>query len=128
MNQQVLDEFKTEHNLDFEVAPYHLPVDEINHWQRFRVGTCEGVWCSAETSYKIFAIINESPGNGHLTDVLQWFENSCKCDNKNLEILEFFINPEFKKHLIKKRGFRPYGNNDVIKSFRNRKKQPCHSK
>jgi hypothetical protein len=63
------------------------------------------------------SVKNESPGNGHLEDLFQWFENSCKRDKKNFMILEFF-NDRFKKHCIEKRGFVAIeGTNDVFKEF-----------
>ncbi len=88
-------EFKTTNNLNFE-----------------------GCWKCEGASYKILAVINNSPGNGHLTDVLEWFERSCRRDKKSLMICEFFLNKGFKKHLIEKRGFENYGVDDVIKKFK----------
>jgi hypothetical protein len=93
-------EFKTTHNLLFEVA---------EHWtgtNLFKIGTCHGQWGSTKDSYYILSVINENPGNGHLVDVFEWFENSCKRDNRNLLILECF-NENFYKYLISKEGFIP---------------------
>lgn len=104
----------TIHGLDFEVAEYDLNVDPNTDWKRFRVGTCEGLWCSTETSYDILAITNSVPGNGHLTDTLQWFEESCRRDKKSLRVLECW-NQGLKKHLIEKRGFFDIGNDNVQK-------------
>lgn len=101
---------KTKHNLSFEVAP----------WPRnkaislFRVGTCKGQWYSTENAYCIVSVINNVPGNGHLDDVFEWFESSCKRDGKALIVLEL-MNERFKKHLMTKRGFEDMGNNHVIK-------------
>lgn len=105
----------TTHNLDFETAPFRIQIegDPLNIC--FRVGTCHGLYCSTDKTYDIIAIENDVKGNGHLEDVFQWFENSCRRDNKNLRVLEFF-NKRFKKHLIRKRGFQKQGNN-VIKYF-----------
>lgn len=110
------DSFKSEHNLAFEVAPYNVQVDFGTEWLRFRVGTCNGLWCSTDKSYNILAIINNSPGNGHLKDVLQWFEQSCRRDKRSLKIMEV-MNPKFKKHLIEKCGFKDIGNNNVERKF-----------
>lgn len=101
----------TLHNLDFEVA-------EKEPFQLFRVGTCNGQWGSTRDSYFILSIINEVPGNGHLEDVFQWFETSCKRDKKNLLILEI-MNERFYLHLISKRGFKPLDKKgeNVIKIF-----------
>lgn len=107
-------ELQSTHNLLFEVAPYHLNIDPHNLWLRFKVGTCYGLWTSRDTDFVILAIDNKEKVNGHLTDVLEWFEYSCKREGKSLKILEVW-NQEFKKHLIEKRGFEDIGNNNVIK-------------
>ena len=110
-------EFKSEHNLDFEVTPWKYNLEPIFKWQKFRIGTCEGLWRFFNNSYEILAIENIEKGNGHLIDVFDWFENSCKRDGYSLKVLEFF-NEKFKKYLIEKRGFEKYKESDVIKIFR----------
>jgi hypothetical protein len=62
--------------------------------------------------------MNDRPGNGHLEDMFEWFEHSCKRDNKALVIAEFF-NERFKKHCIEKRGFTeiPNKKNNLIKIY-----------
>ncbi len=107
---------KTIHNLLFEVAPFELNIDKERPWMKFRVGTCEGLWRTTKTSYDILAIINTNPGNGHLNDLLQWFEYSCKRDKRSLKVLEIW-NSRLKKHLIEKRGFLELQNDTVIKQF-----------
>jgi hypothetical protein len=109
---------ETIHRLDFEAAPWEpIPgFPAAKDFNRFRIGTCEGLWQSTENSYEILAITNSIPGNGHFEDVLQWFEHSCKRDRKHLKILEI-MNMRFRKHLITKRGFRPVGMSDVIKKY-----------
>ncbi len=107
-------EFKSTHNLSFEMADW-----EYSHaYKRFRIGTCEGLWCCENGSYCILAIDNKSPGNGHFEDVLEWFINSCKRDKKTLKILEV-INQKFKTHLINKRGFRDIGKDNLELIFNN---------
>jgi len=104
---------KTKHNLPFESCDW--PRDP--NIKMFRVGTCEGQWFSTDMAYCIISVKNDKPGNGHLEDVFEWFESSCKRDGKALMILEFF-NPQFKEHCITKRGFVAIkGTNDVIKIF-----------
>lgn len=106
-------EFKTSHKLKFEVAPW----ERNPAFMLFKVGTCHGQWMSTELAYCIVSIMNEQPGNGHLEDVFEWFENSCKRDKKALMILEFF-NDKFKDHCINKREFiQVPGRNDLIKIF-----------
>jgi hypothetical protein len=104
------EEFRTEHNLTFESA----------HWngniQAFRVGTVHGQWWAMDAAYVILSLINDQPGNGHLNDVFQWFENSCKRDRKQLVILEF-MNDRFKKHCKEKRGFTDFQEDSLIKFF-----------
>jgi len=109
-------QFESEHKLDFETATYHRQFDPTTIWNAFRIGTVEGLWCCKEKAYEILSVINSNPGNGHFTDVLQWFENSCKRDNRALIIREF-TNEGLKKHLIEKKGFIEYGTSDVIKYF-----------
>ena len=106
--------FQSAHHLPFEVAG-DWPFDPS--WSHFKVGTCFGLWRAERDTYEILAITNEVPRNGHLTDVLEWFEHSCRRDKKALRVREFFMNPEFKEHLLNKRGFQPDGKDDVIKHF-----------
>lgn len=102
---------RSTHNLPFEVEDWVFPA-----FKMFRVGSCEGLWRSTKTSYDILAITNNSPGNGHLQDVLEWFEASAKRDKKNLQILELW-NQKFKDHLIAKRGFAKSGTDNLVKKF-----------
>lgn len=67
--------------------------------------------------YEIVAIINSSPGNGHFEDVLEWFENSCRRDNKSLRFCEVW-NQNFMKHLKENRGFIAQGRNNLVKNFK----------
>lgn len=102
----------TKHKLNFEACPWpRNPAVQL-----FRIGTCHGQWMAKELSYVIISVMNEVPGNGHLEDVFQWFEHSCKRDKKQLVMMEFF-NKKFKEHCIKKRGFREFGENNLIKFF-----------
>lgn len=108
-------EFKSTHELSFEAADYHFG-------KLFRVGTVNGLWYSTEDSYVIISLINNDPGNGHLSDVFEWFENSCRRDNKNLLVVEI-MNQRFKNHLIFKKGFLPLDEEgeNVIKIFNKEK-------
>lgn len=112
--------FTSTHQLPFEVAEYpnlFPPKPGEAEWRAFRIGSCEGLWRSTQWAYEILSIVNKQPGNGHLTDVFEWFENSCKRDGKALKILEL-LNSQFRRHLIDRRGFKPVGESDLIKSFR----------
>ena len=71
---------------------------------------------SSEGSYDILAVNNQEPGNGHFEDVMEWFESSCRRDGYNLRILEVW-NSEFKHHLMTKRGFENYEEDNLIKKF-----------
>jgi hypothetical protein len=107
----------TKHNLDFEVAesPYNFFND--GH-QMFRVGTCEGQWGFTKDCFYILSVANKVQGNGHLDDVFEWFEHSCKSHNRNLIILSV-MNSSFYDHLINKRGFTPLDEkrDNLIKIF-----------
>lgn len=104
----------TKHGLDFLAADSPYGDDH----KLFRIGTCDGQWYSLKDSYCILSVINSTPGNGHLDDVFEWFEFSCKRDAKNLIVLEC-MNERFAMHLIEDRGFVPLddGNYNVIKIF-----------
>ncbi len=108
--------FQSTHNLEFFSAPWNNPCN-TEGWQVFKIGTCTGQWVATDTTYDILSVINDHPGNGHFGDVLEWFENSCKRDNRDLRILEV-INEEFGQHLVNKRGFTNYDDENLIKKFR----------
>lgn len=116
-----MTEFKTIHDLPFEVAEWEMNAVMEEEWYRFRVGTCTGLWRSTDTSYEILAIENSKKGNGHFEDLLQWFYNSCLRDRKNLRIREVW-NQRLKYHLVSKRGFRYLGPDDVEKQYKAIKK------
>jgi hypothetical protein len=115
-------EFKTIHDLPFEVAEWEWNGLSGDNWQRFRVGTCEGIWRCQDDAYEILAIDNKVKGNGHFEDVLQWFYNSCIRDKKNFKIREVW-NQKLKAHLINKRGFKPFSLVDVQKTYKAIKKE-----
>lgn len=94
-----MEQFKSTHNLDFETA-----IGVGFDTSRFRVGTCEGLYSCSDGCFNIIAIENNAKGNGHLQDVFDWFENSCKRDGYKLRVLELW-NKKFMNHLISKRGF-----------------------
>jgi hypothetical protein len=103
-----MNAIKTKHDLDFlsDNHPFYGLI--------FKVGTCHGIWRFNADSYIIIAITNDKPNNGHLDDVFQWFENSCKRDKRSLKVIEI-MNRDFYWHLISKRGFEPVDNESVIK-------------
>ena len=113
----------TKHKLLFESAEWESLLAKTiigtffnrEGWKIFRVGTVGGQWRSTQTAYEILSFFNEKPGNGHLNDVFEWFEYSCKRDKKDFIIREFW-NDNFKQHCIKKRGFKLYNEDDLIKS------------
>src|SRR5713101_5500899 len=99
---------KTKHNLSFEAAFY------FDGTVKFRVGTVTGVYDCIGNSYNIIALANNDPGNGHLDDVFEWFEHSCRRDRKKLRVVEIWNN-KFKQHLISKRGFSAAADGNVEK-------------
>ncbi len=48
--------FKSEHDLEFLVAPYPMQLSEKIRWDAFKVGTCEGLFGVTDESYVILAI------------------------------------------------------------------------
>lgn len=111
----MIKEFKSSHNLPFLSAHWnHWGNSE--GWQVFKIGTCNGQWMATEKTYDILTVINDQPGNGHFTDVLEWFEQSCKRDKKALRILEVW-NKDFAFHLVSKKGFTYQSGDDLVKHF-----------
>jgi hypothetical protein len=98
--------FRTKHNLQFENARWE--VGEIFRgdilFQKFRIGTVEGAWGVDKENYYILALQNHELNNGHFDDVLEWFENSCKRDKRNLVVCDLW-NEALKLHFIRKRKF-----------------------
>lgn len=70
----------------------------------FRVGTCHGLVVFREDSIDLLAVINNEIGNGHFTDVLEWFEFACREQKKLFRVVELW-NQRLKWHLINKKGF-----------------------
>lgn len=105
-------DFKSTHNLQFKNASWIFP-----EYLLFRIGTVGGLWNSniELKRYNILAVDNSEPGNGHLEDVFDWFEMSCKRDKYDLVILEIF-NDKFYNHLVDKRGFKDIQINGVGQS------------
>ena len=105
-------QFVSTNKLDFEVAEHFA--DGFN---RFRVGTCTGIYSWDGNSMSIVGVGNTEQGNGHLQDVFDWFEYSCKNIKKDLKVVEI-MNKGFYKHLIEKRGFTSIDEENVIKYFK----------
>jgi hypothetical protein len=105
--------FQSTHNLSFEVGgPFRWDVN----FTHFQVGTVTGLWATIDQSYVILAVLNSEPGNGHLIDVWDWFEFSCRRDHYSLKVIEI-LEKRFIDHLIKKRGFKELTGNSVVKTF-----------
>jgi hypothetical protein len=101
----------TEHKLDFMATVWHRDPGIMV----FKVGTCHGQYVFSDQGLEIISIINDKPGNGHLNDVFQWFEYAARVQKLNL-LIRAFMNNRFKKHCIKKRGFKAIPKtDDVIK-------------
>lgn len=104
--------FESTHKLEFFAAAWADP-----EFTCFKIGTCQGLYVSTSETYDIIAVVNNEPGNGHFQDVIDWFENSCLRDKKSLRFMEM-MNDEFRKHLVLKRGYKPEGENNLIKTFK----------
>jgi len=89
----------TSHQLPFQVGKEKWFGHSV-----YRIGTCHGQWGDTWDSFYILSVMNDEPGNGHLQDVFEWFEFSCKKYGKNLLVLACW-NKEFYQHLLVKRGF-----------------------
>jgi hypothetical protein len=105
--------FRSTHGLDFEVGgPFRYDAS----YTHFRIGTVTGLWKTEDKAYLILAILNHQPGNGHLVDVWDWFESSCRRDHYSLKVIEI-LEKRFMNHLINKRGFKELTSNSVVKLF-----------
>ena len=107
-----LKKFRSTHRLDFMACPWHRNPEFI----AYHVGTCAGIYASTPETYDIIAVVNDTPGNGHFEDVLEWFEQSCRRDRRALRFMEI-LNERLRDHLVNKRGFQYEGENNCIKYF-----------
>lgn len=107
--------FQSIHKLDYLQAPPYLGVLG-GTFIPYKIGTCHGIFCMSKRAFKIVAVVNDNPGNGHFTDVLEWFEYAAKLNGKALEVVEIWNDP-LRQHLINKRGFTLLKNGDVRKTF-----------
>lgn len=71
---------------------------------RFKVGTCHGLFYQTEEAVCLLAVINNKIGNGHFTDVLEWFEFSAKRQGLYFDVVDV-MNMRLRKHLMEKKGF-----------------------
>ena len=120
------ERLKTTHNLEFYERPWKFGLYINSLWKNkgkkcdtykcYKVGTCHGLYTCSDKSFKILAIMNNQPGNGHLDDVLEHFEHSAKKYGYSLLIEEVW-NKNFERHLITKRGFKKI-KKGCIKYFR----------
>ena len=102
----------TTHKLDFECCRWPLNPE----FMLYRIGTMEGQYFIEGNTINILSFLNTKPNNGHLEDVFEWFEYSCKTHGLKLRILEV-MNARFKEHLIAKRGFVDIGKDNLEKTF-----------
>jgi hypothetical protein len=84
---------------------------------KFICGTVDGIFTVEKERVVMIGIGNMQPGNGHITDVFQWFERACRELKKNFWIVEI-INEGFYRHLVEKHCFQIVTNKQVIKRFR----------
>lgn len=107
--------FKSEHKLKFLTAP-HLIAGAPTGLEKFEVGTCHGLWRQDKASIEVWAVINGSPGNGHMDDVMQWFLELARLQNVILAVMDI-SNLAFKNQLILKWGFQTTKANDRVIKF-----------
>lgn len=107
--------FTSTHKLDFEQSP--LPWLRDNSYTPFKIGTVEGLYCANKKRYEILAVINKVQGNGHFTDVLEWFTFSAQRDGYALVFLEM-LNESLSNYLISSHQFQhEHGTSNLIKNF-----------
>lgn len=86
---------------EFETTRY---LTKYGSFYGFRVGTCEGLYRSTDDAFEILAIVNREKGNGHFSDAMWWFEQSCRREQKKLRLLETF-NLKLYWKSIRKHGY-----------------------
>ena len=96
--------FQTTHNLDFLQATEGTDIGEGSILYGFKVGTCHGLFYQDEEAVCLLAVINDTRGNGHFDDVLEWFDFSAKRQKLHFDVVEVW-NERLKSHLLGKRGF-----------------------
>lgn len=98
---------RTTHGLTFEVSDHFkvLGMDDGYGWMGFRIGTCEGLWTQKVGAYRILAIQNKEPHNGHLEDVFEYFEHACRRDKMPMVVHE--VNNPALARILLRRGFLP---------------------
>lgn len=111
---------ETTHKLNFNTSLWISPFNILSQddeddipWRIYHIGTMHGQFRITKDSIEILSFLNESPGNGHLQDVFEWFEFLSNTEGKPIVIRECW-NPGFKQHLISKRGFIPIPDTDDI--------------
>jgi len=91
----------TTHNLDFLQSERGEKDDDI---VGFKVGTCHGLFYQTKEALCLLVVVNEEIGNGHFTDVLEWFEFSARIQGLYFDVIHVW-NQRLRKHLIEKKGF-----------------------
>ena len=73
-------------------------------YKQFKIGSVHGLFAKIDKQYRILAILNDNPGNGHFGDTMEWFVHLCKKNKCDLLFLEL-MNEDFEKHLMTKYHF-----------------------
>jgi len=63
--------FKSTNNLKFKTAPF-VRGDKNSSLQKFKCGTCNGIWDMTRLSVDIIKVENSEPYNGQMQDVFEW--------------------------------------------------------
>lgn len=118
--------FESTHKLEFYCRLWNNPIMDIlmeagkkTPYQilEYKVGTVTGQYYINENDKEmtILSVFNHSEGNGHVRDVFEWFENTCKEYKYNLVVTEL-MNNDFRDMLMKN-GFFIKTHDSVIKYF-----------
>ena len=68
--QKKTSEFKSTHDLDLDIIDSSILFDVHDEYDKFRIGTCQGLFRVEKFTYDILNIDNTDIGNGHLQDAL----------------------------------------------------------
>lgn len=113
--------FKSSHKLKFKTAP-HIIGGAPTGLEKYEVGTVHGLWNKSSLSVDIFALINKTPGNGHVDDALEWFFAIAKEGALGVRIVNITAEA-FRQTLIAEWGFSETKEPDTLVNLNTKQKK-----
>lgn len=82
----------------------YCKIEPFTDMQAWKCGTCRGFWVVEPDRLLVSAVRNDSPHNGHFAAFMRQVERFAASQKKDLLFISF-MNPRFKEHLIRCRGY-----------------------